>query len=66
MGMRSRKMSWYPSFTWGVKLCGCLNVVFCVVLVGGEEIPAKKPATEGEFIKILECERIQFSKCKER
>ena len=37
--------------------------MFCVVLGGGEEILAKKPATEGEFIKILECERIQFSKC---
>ena len=27
----------------------CLHVVFCLVLGGGEEIPAKKPATEGEF-----------------
>lgn len=24
-------------------------VILCLVLGGGEEIPAKKPATEGEF-----------------
>lgn len=37
---------------------GCLNVVFCVVLGGGEEIFVKKLVIEGEFIKILECEWI--------